>query len=53
MSKSKETNDFFCWLIGFTEGDGSFVVNKRGFYYYSIYYGRADTLLYSKYFKYG
>lgn len=24
------SEEFLTWLIGFTEGDGSFIVNKRG-----------------------
>ncbi len=24
------SNNFLCWLIGFTEGEGSFIVNNRG-----------------------
>lgn len=24
-------NDFIYWFIGFTEGDGSFIVNKNGY----------------------
>jgi Cytochrome C and Quinol oxidase polypeptide I/LAGLIDADG endonuclease len=29
-SKSVPSNDFLIWLIGFTEGDGSFIVYSRG-----------------------
>lgn len=28
--KTEPSENFLCWLIGFTEGDASFVVNKRG-----------------------
>lgn len=28
--KPMPSNEFLIWLIGFTEGDGSFIINKRG-----------------------
>lgn len=27
--KTMPTDNFICWLIGFTEGDGSFIINKK------------------------
>jgi len=30
FGKEAPSNEFLEWLIGFTEGDGSFVVNHRG-----------------------
>lgn len=41
------TENFLCWLIGFTEGDGSFVVNKRGDLAFIITQGeKAKNVLY-------
>lgn len=34
--------DFLYWLIGFTEGDGSFIVNKRGYLEFKITQSSVD-----------
>jgi hypothetical protein len=36
------SDDFLYWLIGFTEGDGSFVVNKRGELAFILIQGTAN-----------
>jgi hypothetical protein len=43
----RPSEHFLCWLIGFTEGDGSFVVNKRGDLAFIITQGeKAKNILY-------
>ena len=37
--------DFLIWLIGFTEGDGSFIVNKRGDLSFVITQSTLDVLV--------
>jgi Cytochrome C and Quinol oxidase polypeptide I/LAGLIDADG endonuclease len=45
--KTRPSEHFLCWLIGFTEGDGSFVVNKKGDLSFIITQGeKAKNILY-------
>jgi Cytochrome C and Quinol oxidase polypeptide I/LAGLIDADG endonuclease len=44
--KTMPTDYFVCWLIGFTEGGGSFIINKRGDLAFVITQGeKAKNLL--------
>jgi LAGLIDADG endonuclease len=36
------TSNFLEWIIGFTEGDGSFIVNKKGYLAFVITQGTTD-----------
>lgn len=39
----KSQNDFLYWLIGFTEGDGSFIVSKKGYCEFKLTQSSIDV----------
>lgn len=43
--KALPTDDFLFWLIGFSEGDGSFVINKRNELSFILIQGAANKIL--------
>jgi len=45
ISKNLPSDDFLFWFIGFTEGDGSFVVNKRNELSFILIQGAANKIL--------
>ncbi len=44
-SKPLPSTDFLYWLIGFTEGDGSFIINNRNDLIFEITQGEANVKL--------
>lgn len=38
-------DNFLCWLIGFAEGDGSFIINKRNELSFVLVQGAANKRL--------
>lgn len=45
ISKKLPNEDFLFWLVGFTEGDGSFVINKRNQLSFILIQGNANIIL--------
>ena len=42
MKKPAPNLEFLTWFIGFTEGDGSFVIRKRGVFLFGVYQHKKD-----------
>lgn len=45
LIKELPSDDFLYWLIGFTEGDGSFVINKRNELSFILIQGAANKII--------
>jgi len=48
FGKNPPSDEFLQWFIGFTEGDGSFVVNNRGSCSFIIIQGEDNKIILEK-----